>query len=86
MDPLFREACEGRPDYIESEAQLPQLVGIIFRAAARQAPVFVFGEGVGLELLERAREGLRLLLSKGVNQLVVQDMQRLGIPVELEVE
>ncbi|KXX79406.1 hypothetical protein MMYC01_201673 [Madurella mycetomatis] len=84
MDHLFRQVCEGRPDYIESEAQLPQLVGIIFRAAAGLAPGL--GQGDRLELLDAAREGLRWLLGSGMNQAVVGEMGRLGIPVELEFQ
>ncbi|KAK3374715.1 hypothetical protein B0H63DRAFT_480788 [Podospora didyma] len=84
MDPLFRRICEGRPDYIESEAYLPQLVGIMFRAAAGKAP----GLGVrdGRELLDAARMGLTILLDQGMNRLVVDELLELGIPVELEVE
>ena len=84
MDALFRQASGGRPDYLESEAQLPQLVGIIFRAAAGLAPGL--GQRAGLEVLEAAQEGLKWLLHQGMNRIVVEAMEKLRIPVDLQIE
>ncbi|KAK1750895.1 hypothetical protein QBC47DRAFT_392834 [Echria macrotheca] len=84
MDALFRKACEGRPDYVESEDQLPVLVGIVFRAAAGKAPGLPVVER--LELLDAVREGLRWLLDRGMNELVVSELRKLGVPMDLEFE
>jgi hypothetical protein len=73
MDPLFRQACKGRPDYIPSEAQLPQLVGIIFRAAAGLAPGL--GERDRKKLLEAARKNIGLLLDERKNAPVNAKMK-----------
>jgi len=81
MDSSFRQACEGRPDYLAAEDQLPLLVGLIFRAAAGKAPGLAARDN--LKLLDAVRERLRWVLDAGMNQIVVEDLKKLGIPINL---
>jgi len=88
MDPLFKQALGGRLDYIESDAQLPQLVGIIFRAAAGLAPGLPRKDS--LVLLDAARK-IQLYLWNNPShprkhQWVVDQMEKLGILAEYELD
>lgn len=77
LDHEFRKACEGRPDFIEGEGQLPLLVGLIFRAAAGKTPGWALREGT--QLLTELECGCRRLLG-GQHQIVVYRMRQLRIP------
>ncbi|KAK0710687.1 hypothetical protein B0H67DRAFT_610963 [Lasiosphaeris hirsuta] len=81
-DSLFRKANENRPDYNESEAQLPELVGIIFRAAAGKAPGLPTRDCI--ELLDTVPKGLSGLLDNGMHELVVDSLSKLGMAIEFE--
>jgi len=88
MDPMFKQALGGRLDYIESDAQLPQLVGIMFRAAAGLAPGLPQKDS--LVLLDAAPK-IQLYLWNNPShprkhQWVVDQMEKLGILSEYELD
>lgn len=74
----------GTPDYLKGEEQLPNLVGLIFRAAAGQVPGM--NHSKRFELLDFASEGLMALTSHGLGSVVLKEMKKLNVDIELDVE
>lgn len=74
----------GTPDYLKGEEQLPDLVGLIFRAAAGQVPGMSHSKR--FELLDFAVEGLMALTSRGLGSVVLKEMKKLDVDIELDIE